>query len=65
MLTKAQKEALDFVKDNEVYFVKGKFVSPSPVLAKRRWTSTFKALLSKGMLYKASLNSNKSRIRTL
>lgn len=65
MLTKAQKEALDFVKGNEVYLTNGKYVSSSPALSKKRWGSTFKVLLSKGILYKASLNSNKTRIRAL
>lgn len=63
-LTKAQNEALDFVKNNEVFLVDGKFVSTTSEMNKR-WANSFKILLEKGEIYKASLRTNYTPLKAL
>lgn len=64
-LTKAQQEALDFVKKNEVYLsADGKFTSTTNNLNKR-WNNSLKILLQQGAIFKASLRTNNVRVKAL
>lgn len=63
-LTKAQQEALDFVKKNEVYLSDGKFNSTTGEINKR-WNNSLKILLQQGVIFKTSLRSNNVRIKAL
>lgn len=63
-LTKAQQEALDFVKKNEVYLSDGKFTSTTNNLNKR-WNNSLKILLQQGVIFKASLRTNNVRVKAL
>lgn len=63
-LTKAQKEALDFVKNNDVYFNDGKFSSTTNTINKR-WNKSLNILLREGIIFKTSLRRNNVKVEAL
>jgi len=64
-LTKAQKETLEFIKQNEVFLDKEKTIHYNAFTKTRKWNKTFDILLQNGHIYKASLRTNNVRIKAL